>query len=114
MIEQFIMKYLIRRRLSVGSDVYMETPEKPPAKYIVIEKTGSGETDMVQRATVAIQSRAKESLIDAAELNEELRYAMSELWMEPEVFSCKLNSDYNFTNPEAKEYRYQAVYDITY
>ncbi len=114
MIEKFIMDYLIRYPLSVGSDIYMETPKNPPDKYIVIEKTGSGETDKVQRATIAVQSRCKSSLFEAAELNQEVRYAMGDLWMEPQVFNCKLNSDYNFTNPETKEYRYQAVFDITY
>lgn len=114
MIEQFVMRFLANYGLSVGNDVYLETPKDPPDKYIVLEKTGGGETDKVQRATIAIQSRCKSSLFGAAMLDQEVKDAMSELWMEPEIFSCKLNSDYNFTNSEAKEYRYQAVFNITY
>ena len=30
------------------------------------------------------------------------------------VYSCKLNSDYNFTNTETREYRYQAVFNLYY
>ena len=29
-----------------------------------------------------------------------------------EIASVKLNSDYNFTDEETKQYRYQAVFDI--
>lgn len=31
-----------------------------------------------------------------------------------EIASVKLDNDYNFTDTETKEYRYQAVFDITY
>ena len=31
-----------------------------------------------------------------------------------DVISCKLNSDYNYTDKETKRYRYQAVFDIRY
>ena len=31
-----------------------------------------------------------------------------------DVISCKLNSDYNYTDEETKRYRYQAVFDIRY
>ena len=39
---------------------------------------------------------------------------MGELPSHPEVASCRLNSDYNFTDTTKKQYRYQAVFDIVY
>ena len=30
------------------------------------------------------------------------------------ISSVKLNTDYDFTDEETKEYRYQAVYDLVY
>ena len=32
----------------------------------------------------------------------------------PTISSAKLNTDYNFTDTTTREYRYQAVYDLTY
>ena len=32
----------------------------------------------------------------------------------PAISSAKLDTDYNFTDTSTREYRYQAVYDLTY
>lgn len=115
-IETAIISYLTSAGLSVGSNVFGEVPEDPPASYVLIEKTGSGRADRIDRAMVAIQSIVRRdrggSLLDAIELNEEVKAAMESFAATDAVFSCDLNSDYNFTNPETKEYRYQAVYNI--
>lgn len=37
---------------------------------------------------------------------------MDDLVNESEVSGVYLNADYNFTDVETKEYRYQAVFDI--
>ncbi len=50
----------------------------------------------------------------AIDLNEAVKAVMDEFWKHHAVYSCKLNSDYNFTDTETKRYRYQAVYVITY
>lgn len=112
MIEVTILKYLLSKDLSVGDHVYAEVPEHPPEKYIVIEKTGSSRTNRIDQAMVAIQSYAKKSLLDAMELNEEVKQAMDEMPAIDDIFSCKLNSDYNFTSSTTKEYRYQAVFNV--
>ena len=93
---------------------YMERPEKEPAgMYIVIEKTGSSETNRITDATIAIQSYGK-SLYEAAVLNEKVKEVMRDIVQLPEVSSCELNSDYNYTYTAMKAYRYQAVFVITY
>lgn len=114
MIENIILDYLKEKNLSVGEHVYMEVPENPPEAYIVLEKTGGGREDRIDRAMIAVQSYSKKSLYEAASLNEEIKAAMDEAAQMDEVFSCKLNSDYNYTKPETKEYRYQAVFDLFY
>ena len=117
MIETTLMNYLISKDLSVRNHVYAEVPEKPPEAYIVIEKTGSGRTNRINRAMIAIQSvadRNKKSLLDVMRINEEVKEAMDEIVRLPEIFSCELNSDYNFTNEATKEYRYQAVFNLYY
>lgn len=117
MIELIIKNYLETKDLSVGDRIYAETPEDPPDVYIVIEKTGSGRENRIDRAMIAIQSigkKGKASLLDVMKLNEEVRKAMDEIIEIPEIFRCELNSDYNFTNPQTKEYRYQAVFNVYY
>ena len=69
--------------------------------------------NFIDTATVTIQSYA-ESMFEAAMLNERVKLAMNEITMLSSVSKASLNSDYNFTDTAKKEYRYQAVYDITF
>lgn len=110
MIELILKKYL-DEQLDVPS--FFERPIKPPQKYILIEKTGGSKSNQVNGATVAFQSYAP-SLFDAASLNEELKTALENSIYHTELSKAKLNSDYNFTDPETKEYRYQALFDFIY
>ena len=64
-------------------------------------------------ATFAFQSYAP-SLQKAAELNEKVKKVVEDLITVNEVSGVHHNSDYNFTDTETKQYRYQAVYDINY
>ena len=43
-----------------------------------------------------------------------IKNALESIVYETEIASAKLNSDYNYTNTQTKEYRYQAVYEFTY
>lgn len=112
MIEATIISYLIDKT-SAAKAVYAERPKSPPAKYIIVEKTGSSRADRVDRATVAIQSIGG-TLLDAASLNEEVKTKMDAILSLESIGACRLNSDYNFTDQTTKEYRYQAVFDITH
>lgn len=114
MIEVTILQYLLSQNLSVGRNVYAEVPGDPPDQYIVIEKTGSSQTNRINQAMIAVQSYSKNSLLEAMELNEEVKQAMDEMPLLEDIFSCKLNSDYNFTSTATKEYRYQAVFNVYY
>lgn len=98
-----------------SDDVYAERPERLPEKYIIIERTGGGETDHIQSATVAIQSISRNSLLEAAEMNAQILKVMPLIVQENwNVSCCRLNSAYNFTDTESKQYRYQAVFDLYY
>lgn len=110
MIEKVILDYL-NGTLSVP--VHMEAPENKPEKYVILEKTGSGNDDFIENATFAIKSHAA-TLEEAAELNEAVKSAMDNIIVLNQISKCKLNSDYNFTDTSKKGYRYQAVYDVFY
>ena len=110
MIEIIIMDYLSKQ---LGVEVFTEKPHNKPLRYVVIEKTGSTRINYIDKATVVIQSYA-ESMYEAAVLNERVKHAMDNIITLLSVSKSELNSDYNFTDTAKKEYRYQAVYDITY
>ena len=108
MIEKTVLEYL-NSRLDV-----MARMEKVHAdRYVLIEKTGSSNDNFIYSTTLAIQSYAP-SLYEAALLNEQVKEVMSELPLLNEVTRCELNTDYNYTNPATKQYRYQAVFNITH
>lgn len=110
MIELTVLHYL-ESQLDVP--VYMEMPEEMPGSFVLLEKTGSGRDNRIDRATFAIQSYSP-SMAGAAELNETVKAAMDTMADTENVFRARLNSDYNFTDTSVKRYRYQAVYDLTF
>lgn len=110
MIELTVRDYLSR---ALTVPVCMEVPEQAPESFVLIEKTGSGMTDFICRATLAIQSYAP-TLYAAAQLNECVKEALSAMTYTENIVSAKLNSDYNFTDTASKRYRYQAVFDLIY
>ena len=62
---------------------------------------------------MAVQSYAG-SLLEAAQLNDQVKQAMDSLPELAGIGAARLNSDYNFTDTASKRYRYQAVYDVTH
>lgn len=115
MIEKILIDYLLNKKIDkVGTDVYLEVPEQKPSTYIILEKTGSSYTDGVRSATFAIQSYSANSLLESAEINESVNAVMLQMPDETEVYSVHLNGDYNYTDTETKEYRYQSVLLIHY
>lgn len=111
MIEKIVLDYL-NKELEVPA--YMEEPEDLQAEqYVLIEKTGSSQANHLYTATLAIQSYA-DTLCKAAQLNEQVKTAMDGITREKEVTRSELNSDYNYTDTARKQYRYQAVYDLTH
>lgn len=108
MIEKIVLDYLADE---LDVPVYMEHPVENLDSFVVIEKTGSSKVNHVNNATIAVQSIAK-SLEGASILNEEVKSAMEHIDALDAVGGCYLNSDYNFTNTQTKQYRYQAVFDV--
>lgn len=109
-IEYIVLDYLLT---VLTVPCYMEEPDNIVDQYVIIEKTGSSESDHIRRATFAIQSYGA-TMEQAIDLNELVKVAMDAFWQHRSIFSSRLNSDYNFTDTDTKRYRYQAVYDITY
>lgn len=110
-IEKKIIEYL---RESLATDrVYGEEPDSPKGEFFVVDKTGSSTTDRLCTSTVAIKSYA-DTKSKASDLNEELKAIMPGIVAGKGVSSCRLVSDYNFTNTAKKQHRYQAVFNLTH
>lgn len=110
MVETLVLDYL---NSALAVPCFMETPEKRPGRFVVIEKTGSKPTEHLIYSTLAIKSYGP-SLFDAAQLSREVVTAMAMLPLLDEVSRCDLNSEYNYTDTGSKNYRYQAVFDIVH
>ena len=110
MIAKTILDYL-NEHLTVP--VYMEDPINKPASYVLIERTGSSESDLIETTTLALQSYGA-SLYDAAVLNMAVKARIKQAVELPSVSAVYINSDYNFTDTETKRYRYQCVAVVTH
>lgn len=113
MIEEIVREHLID---TIQLPAYLEEPERPPRKYMLIEKAGSsdGAAHAVGKAMIAVQSISADSLVSAALLNEQVKQAMWRLEADSRVTKVVCNSDLNYTDPETHRYRYQALFEITY
>lgn len=110
MIEKIVQGYL-NKKMTVPA--YLEKPEKEPAEYVLIEKTGGSKENYLKSASIALQSHA-DSLFRACELNEEVKTVMEGIVTLDEVTKVKLVRDYNFTDTTKKKYRYQAIYELVH
>lgn len=109
MIETLIIDYLSEHlEVFVG----MEAPEQT-TDYVLIDKTGSSRTNHIITSSIAIQSYGA-TLHDAMLLNAEVTEAMEGFIELDQITKVELETDYNFTNTETKQYRWQSVYNITH
>ena len=112
LIEEAVIGYLCEK---LGTDhVYAERPAEPPAEYYIVELTSSGEQNHIQTAMIAVQSISGWSMLRAATMSREAIQAMREITEKTDICRCQLNSAYNYTDTETKQYRYQAVFDLVY
>lgn len=109
-IEKTVIDYL-NNVLNVKA--YAQRPETEPESYVLIEKTGESCLNKVYTATIAVQSYAP-TLFEAAQLNEAIINTLDGIAELDEIGSCKLSTDYNFTNTQSKRYRYQAIFNLVH
>ena len=109
MIEKILLDYLTTKHMTV----YMEQPKVKPDCFYLMEKTAGSQMDKINTSTIVIQSYA-ETLYNAAQMNEAIKLVMADAIELDAVSRVELSSDYNFTDPSTKQYRYQAVFVVTH
>lgn len=97
---------------TLNTPAYMEVP-KALTDFILLDQTGTSTTNHIKTTTIAVQSYGK-TLWDAMQLNEKVKDAMQQFVWQDNVARVELETDYNFTNTETKQYRWQAVFQITH
>ena len=111
MIEEIILNYL-KTSLSPTA-VTTQIQQGMSGSFVVIEKTGSSQSDLLFHSTIAVQSYGS-SLYEAMSLNKLVKDAMFSAVSLDKITRVELNSDYNYTDQATKQPRYQAVFDITH
>lgn len=117
MVEIRVCNYL---KTKFDVPVLMEAPEVPssdypeePGKYLIVEKTGESVSNHIHQANIAVQSYGS-SLYEVVSLDAKMRDAMENVIELNDIYSCRLNSSYNFTDTRKKKHRYQSVFTITF
>lgn len=111
MIEKVVRDYLSTQLNNVP--VYLEIPANPPKKFVFVQKTGSTKSNHIESSMFAFQSYDS-TLFKASTLNETVKSAVEDMIALDIVGSVTRNSDYPFPDADRKEYRYQAVFEITH
>ena len=93
------------------NSVYAEVPEKPEQEFFVVDKTAGSINNRIKFSTGASQEYGPTKL-RASELNEQVKEAMDGFVALDEICGCRLDNDYNFTNTQKRQHRYQSVWDI--
>lgn len=110
MIEITVKDYVGK---SLQVPVFMEFPENPPKRFVVLKKGDSGRENYLDSAMFVADSYA-ESLLEAAKLNEQVKDILDMLTELDSISSSRRAGDYPAFDTKNKRYRYQAVQTITH
>ena len=111
MIEELIIKHL-NDGLN-GVQAHALIPNPMPETFVVIERTGGNIENLIKQGMFVADCYAT-SVLGAAQLCENVIELMMSLPEHHEVASVRLNSHYNDTDTALHEYKYGALFEITY
>lgn len=111
MIEKLIIDHL-NNGLD-GIEAHALIPNRRPRSFVVVERTGGAIEDHIKQGMFVADCYAP-SVLDAAGLCEQVIELMQSLVTHDEVASVRLNSHYNDTDTALHEYKYGALFEITY
>lgn len=109
-IESLIINHL-NNNLSV--EAHSLIPANKPDSFVVVERTGGNINNHIKSGMFVTDCYAQ-TMEAAAELCEAVIAAMENLNIYNEVASVRLNSHYNDTDTASHEYRYGALFEVTY
>ncbi|MDD7465488.1 MAG: hypothetical protein PUK59_04555 [Actinomycetaceae bacterium] len=98
-------------QLEDGVTAFTSVPEKRPARFITIERTGGATDRFIDSPQIAVQAWAG-TRAQAQNLAYTARLAAQELRLEPWCAFVNLGGLYDFPDPESKHARYQFTLEI--
>ena len=107
-VEQAVIKYLTEKNYSAYADV----PNPMPASFVTVERTGGGDRDRIDRATLAVQCWAGGRKV-AADMADDVRTVLEELTGTRGFGAVSVTSLYNWPDAQSRKARYQLVVDAT-
>lgn len=110
MIEATIVNFLN----SQGVEAYVSIPEEHGDAFAIVGMTGASLEDHISGARITVQSYGTRQ-VQAGELNDRVIGLM--VYRLPEwenISKVKLETSYPQTDLRTKQYRYQAVFYVTY
>ena len=110
LIEKTVMDYL---DTVLDDPSFTQEQNNGMKRFHLIQKVGSSTDNKIFTSMVAVQSIAP-SRIEAAQMNKDVCEAMENIVELEVIGSCKLNSDYDYTDTSKKRYRYQALFEIVH
>jgi hypothetical protein len=110
LIEKTVMDYL---DTVLDDPSFTQEQNNGMTRFHLIQKVGSSTENKIFTSMVAVQSIAP-SRIEAAQMNKDVCEAMENIVELEVIGSCKLNSDYDYTDTSKKRYRYQALFEIVH
>ena len=112
-IEEIVIGYLTSKGIADGA-VYAEVPANDiPDNYVLIQRSSGSINNHIRQLGLYTEARSRNSKVDAARLHEDVIAVMQSIRDETPLFRCDLNADYDAAQTSTKEYRYQALWEIT-
>ena len=111
MIESLIISHL-NNGLN-GVQAHALIPNDRPGSFVVIERTGGNIENLIKQGMFVADCYGS-TVLEAAQLCENVIELMMGLPEHKEVASVRLNSHYNDTDTALHEYKYGALFEITY
>lgn len=118
-IEETLIAYLVGENIDgIGDHVYAEAPENEGV-YVLVQRAGGAQSNFVREhrmyteVCVTKDDQAGQTKLLALNLHEAVVQAMLRVSDTTNIYGCHLNSDYEATDFAKKQYKYQALWQIT-
>ena len=118
-IEEIVISYLADENIEgIGDHAYAEAPEDEEV-YVLVERSGGSVANFIREHRIYTEvcvprnEMIGQNKILALRLHEAVIEAMLRISDTTPVYRCHLNADYEAADPNRKQYRYQALWQIT-
>ena len=103
---------IIERLNEIGRSAYADAPNPMPPSFVTVERTGGGDRDMVDQATIAVQCWA-DGRKAAADMADAVRRELEAMTGTGGLGAVTVQSIYNWPDMKSRKARYQMTVNVT-